>query len=106
MDPQILIIAAFLAFFYFVSIRPQQKKAKAHALMVDSLTVGVDVVTVSGLHGRVAEIGDQTIDLEVTSDGVVLRFQKAAIRDVVGVDISADADVDADGASAGGADQA
>lgn len=77
------LLVGFLAIMYFVMIRPQQKRQKQHKQMLDALGSGDDVVTIGGMHGRVAEVADDFVDLDVTDD-VVLRFQKSAIARVVG----------------------
>lgn len=82
MDVSFLILLGFLAIMYFVMIRPQQKRQREHQQMVESLTPGADVVTIGGLHGRVAVVASDHVDLEVT-DEVVLRFQKNAIAKVL-----------------------
>ncbi|HEX9888853.1 MAG TPA: preprotein translocase subunit YajC [Nitriliruptorales bacterium] len=98
MDPNLLLLLGFLGIMYFVMIRPQQKRQKQHAAMLGSISVGDDVITIGGMHGRVDAVGDDHLDLEVTDD-VVLRFQKSAISKVLtapSVDADADADAVAD----------
>lgn len=76
------LLLGFLAIMYFVMIRPQQKRQKQHKQMLDDLSAGDDVITIGGVHGRVAEVAAEFVDLDVTDD-VVLRFQKSAIARVV-----------------------
>jgi preprotein translocase subunit YajC len=64
--------------FYFFMIRPQQKKAKDAKKFRESLQKGSRVVTIGGIHGRVVEVADTTILLEVDNN-VKLRFEKTAI---------------------------
>ncbi len=64
--------------FYFFMIRPQQKKAKDARKFRDALQKGARVVTIGGLHGKVAEVTDKTVLIEA-ADGVKLRFEKSAI---------------------------
>lgn len=64
--------------FYFFMIRPQQKKAKDARKFRESLQKGSKVVTIGGLHGKVLEIDEKTVLLEVDSN-VKLRFEKSAI---------------------------
>lgn len=87
-----LILLGFFALMYFVLIRPQQKRQKDHAAMLQALEVGDDVVTIGGLHGSVLELTDDTVDLEVTDD-VVMRFQRSSVARVID-DTPADAVVD------------
>jgi preprotein translocase subunit YajC len=59
--PFLMLIAMF-AIFYFILIRPQQKKAKTTRQMLESLRKGDDVITTSGIYGRITGInGDQVV---------------------------------------------
>jgi preprotein translocase subunit YajC len=64
--------------FYFFMIRPQQKKAKDAKKFRESLEKGSKVVTIGGIHGRVVEVNDTTVLLEV-DNSVKIRFEKSAI---------------------------
>jgi preprotein translocase subunit YajC len=72
--PLILIFAVF----WFVLIRPQQKKAKEHRQMVGDLKKGDEVVTNGGLLGRVKKIGDDFIVLEL-AEGYDVNVQRTAV---------------------------
>lgn len=72
--PMILIVVIF----YFFMIRPQMKKAKDHKKYLEELKVNDKVVTSAGIHGRITEISDTTVLLDVGSN-VKLRFDKSAI---------------------------
>ena len=76
-------IIIMVGIFYFVLIRPQNKERKAHDEMVASLVKGQRVVTKSGVHGRIASVGDSTIDLEV-SDKVKITVDKVFVGRVQG----------------------
>ena len=78
----LVILVGFFALMYFMLIRPQQKRQKEQQEMMSSLSVGDDVITIGGLHGRILESDEDYVDLEVTDD-VVLRYQKSAIAKVV-----------------------
>ena len=65
---------------YFVLIRPQQKQQKDQANMIAGLKKGDDVVTSSGILGKIVLVADKTITLEVASGGVKLRMLKTAIQ--------------------------
>ena len=67
-----------LVVLYFFMIRPQQKKAKEARKFRESLQKGSKVVTIGGIHGKVVEVNDTTVLLEVDSN-VKLRFEKSAI---------------------------
>ena len=73
----IMLIALF-AVFYFVLIRPQSKRQKEHKAMVAGLAKGDEVVTNGGLLGKITNIGDNFVTLEV-SDGLEVRVQRMAI---------------------------
>ena len=64
--------------FYFFMIRPQIKKQKDQRKFVEELKKGEKVVTTAGIHGKIVEIADTTILVEV-DNGVKIRFEKAAI---------------------------
>ncbi|MBS3940548.1 MAG: preprotein translocase subunit YajC [Actinobacteria bacterium] len=78
----LLLPLLFLVVLYMLLIRPQQKRQKEHQRQVADLQVGDDVVTIGGLHGRVAVLSDDTMDLLVTDD-VVLRFARSSLARVV-----------------------
>jgi preprotein translocase subunit YajC len=81
---ELLFPLLLLVLFWVLLIRPQQKRRKDQQQMVSSLTIGDDVVTVGGLHGRVVAVSDQHMDLEVTADSdVVLRFERTALGRIV-----------------------
>ncbi len=67
--------------FYFLLIRPQQKKAKEHAKLVSAIKSGDKVITSSGIHGIVANVKDKTVLVKV-ADNVKLEFDRAAITSI------------------------
>lgn len=73
-----IMMGLLMIVFYFFMIRPQQKKAKDARKFRESLQKGSKVVTIGGLHGKVLEIDEKTVLLEVDSN-VKLRFEKSAI---------------------------
>lgn len=81
-------LAAFLplillvVIFYFMLIRPQQKRAKEHRAMLDAVKAGDEVVTVGGMRGVVAAITDDTVVLRV-ADNVKITFNKSAIAGTI-----------------------
>jgi preprotein translocase subunit YajC len=64
--------------FYFLLIRPQQRKAKAQRELTQTTEVGDEVVTIGGLFGVVGEVDDDSVLLEV-APGIQLRFLRSAI---------------------------
>ena len=75
-------LIALVAVFYFLVLRPQMKRAKELKSMVASLQKGDEVVTMGGVMGRIAKVGDSYISLEV-AEGVNLNIQKGAIQTVL-----------------------
>ena len=64
--------------FYFLLIRPQQKKAKEHKQMLSEVQKGVNVVTNSGIYGRVISVQDETLTVEI-AENVKVKVAKEAI---------------------------
>lgn len=72
----------FFAIFYFMAIRPQQKRAKEHKSMIAALAKGDEVVTSGGTLGRITHVGEQFLTLEI-ADGVSVKVQKQSIAAVM-----------------------
>jgi len=68
--------------FYFLLIRPQMKRAKEHKALITALANGDEVVTNGGLLGRVTNVGDSFITLEL-ADNVKIKLQKHAVASVM-----------------------
>ncbi len=75
---QYIMMGSIVVVFYFFMIRPQVKKQKDQKKYVDELKKGDRVVTTSGIHGKVVEVGDLTFTIEVDKS-VNIKFDKAAI---------------------------
>lgn len=81
---EILLPVLFLVVLYMLLIRPQQRRQKEHRALVSNVEVGDDIVTIGGLHARVVELTDDTMDLQITGDDdIVVRYQRSAIARVV-----------------------
>lgn len=78
----LLIMVGMLAVFYFILIRPQQKRAKEHKAMLAALAKGDEVVTAGGVLGKVSELNDNYVTLEV-ADGVSMKVQRHAVQVVL-----------------------
>lgn len=74
----VIMMVLMFGVLYFFMIRPQQKKAKDARKFRESLQKGAKVVTIGGIHGKVVEVSEKTVLMEV-SDGVKLRFEKSAV---------------------------
>jgi preprotein translocase subunit YajC len=74
----VIPLALLFGIFYFLIIRPQTKKAAEHARMVSSLKRNDEVVTTGGLIGRVTEIGDRVLVVEIAPN-VRVRVERSQI---------------------------
>ena len=75
----IMMMGMIFVIFYFLLIRPQQKEHKAHMALLMGLQKGDKVATASGLHGRIHEVGGDTVVLEV-ADRMRITVDKSAIK--------------------------
>jgi preprotein translocase subunit YajC len=81
------MLTSFLPFvfmiiiFYFLLIRPQQKRQKEHQRLLSSLKTGDRVVTSGGIHGLIANVKESTVLLKV-ADNVKIEVDKSAISNV------------------------
>jgi preprotein translocase subunit YajC len=67
--------------FYFLLIRPQQKKAKEHRAMMETLKKGDLVVTAGGIHGKITSVEDAIVTMEIAS-GVNIKVNKGHIATI------------------------
>jgi preprotein translocase subunit YajC len=79
---QFLPLVLIFIVFYFLLIRPQTKRAKEHRAMVSALEVGAEVVTNGGILGRVTELGEQYLTVEI-ANGVQVKVQRHTISQVL-----------------------
>ncbi|ASJ52887.1 preprotein translocase subunit YajC [Brevibacillus formosus] len=79
---QFLPIIIMFAIFYFLLIRPQQKKAKQRNAMLGALKKGDKIVTIGGVHGTIQDLSDDTITLRIAHN-VNVTFDRGAINSVV-----------------------
>lgn len=77
----VIMLVLMFGIFYFLLIRPQQKRAKEHKNLVDALKVGDMVVTAGGIHGKVASVQDEIVSLEVAT-GVKIKMNRSSIVSV------------------------
>ena len=78
----LLPLVVIFVLFYFLLIRPQQKRAKQHKEMVAALSKGEEVVTNGGLLGKVTDVDDNFISLEISS-GLIVKVQRQAVSQVM-----------------------
>lgn len=76
--PMIIIFVAF----YFLLIRPQQKKQKAHAELVAGLKVGDEVLTAGGILGKITGVSEHYVVVKVADD-TEIKMQRASVSQVV-----------------------
>ena len=79
---EFLPLIALLAVFYFLILRPQQKRAKEHKALIEALQKGDEVVTIGGVLGKVTKVAEDNVAVEI-ADNVVVQVQKAAIQNVL-----------------------
>jgi preprotein translocase subunit YajC len=77
----LIIIALAMVLLFVLPARQRKKLQEKQQAMQDSLTIGTPVMTTSGLHGTIADLGDKTVDLEI-APGVVVTFLRPAILEV------------------------
>ena len=75
-------LAVIFIAFYFLLIRPQQKKQKAHNEMVSALQVGDEVMTAGGILGRITGVSDHYAVVQI-SDNTEIKIQKSSVAQVV-----------------------
>ena len=77
-----VMMGVFVVIFYFLLIRPQQKKQKEHQAMLSKIGEGDEVVTAGGILGRVISVGDQFLTLEI-ADNVRIKVQRFQVTSLV-----------------------
>ena len=75
-------LAVLAVLFWFLIIRPQRRRSQLQNQLVDTLERGQDVVTAGGLYGRIKEVGDEDVQLEIAPE-IVVRVDKRAVSQVV-----------------------
>ena len=74
----IVFLVTIFVIFYFFMVRPQNKKRKELQNMRDTLRKGDSIVTIGGIHGKVAEVKDSTIVLSIDQN-VKIKVDKSAV---------------------------
>ena len=78
----LLMIIPFIAIFYFLMIRPEQKRKKAAAQMREALKAGDEITTIGGIVGKVVQVKDDFITFETGEDRVRLKITKWGVSAV------------------------
>lgn len=79
---QIVLLVGMFAAMYFLLIRPQKKRQKEHQQLIEGINKGDEVVMSSGILGKVTDVGDVYLTLDV-GENVNLKFQKFAVHAVL-----------------------
>jgi len=78
----IVMFGAIFVIFYFMIIRPQQKRSKEREKMLSNIAKGDKIVTSGGMHATIAGLDEKTVLLEV-NDKIKLKFERSAISQVL-----------------------
>lgn len=78
----VIMFGAIFLIFYFMIIRPQQKRAKEREKLLSNVQKGDKVITSGGLHGTVVFIDEKTVLIQV-ADNVKLKYERSAIGTIV-----------------------
>ena len=78
----LLPMAVIFGAFYFLLIRPQQKKQKAHAALITALKVGDEILTAGGMLGKVTGVSDHYAIVSI-SENTEIKIQKSSVSQVV-----------------------
>lgn len=74
----LVFMVGIFAVFYFLMIRPQQRKQKEQVKFRDSVRKGDKIVTIGGIHGKITEVNKETVVLEIDK-GVKITLERSAI---------------------------
>ena len=77
----VIMLVLMFAIFYFLLIRPQQKKAKMQKEMIEALKVGDSIVTLGGIYGKVAAIQEHVLTVEIAT-GVKIKITRNSVASV------------------------
>jgi preprotein translocase subunit YajC len=78
---QIIPLVFMFAIFYFLLIRPQQKKAKEHKALLEAIKKGDNIVTAGGVHGKVTAVDEGIVSIEIAPN-VVIKMSKPYIASI------------------------
>ncbi len=82
MGSMVVMFGLFIVIFYFLLVRPQQKRAKEQRNLMESIAIGDEVVTAGGVVGRIAKLREGFVILAI-AEGVELTLQKSSISAVL-----------------------
>lgn len=79
----LIMFALIIAIFYFMILRPQQKRQKERQKLLSAIKKGDKIVTAGGLYGTIAGLDEKTVLIQV-ADNVKMKFDRSAIASIVG----------------------
>jgi len=74
----LIMLVVMFAIFYFLLIRPQQKRAKQHRQLLEALKIGDEIVTAGGIHGKISALQDKVVSVEIAT-GVKIKVNRSSI---------------------------
>ena len=83
MEPFLMMVVVF-AIFFFIVIRPQQKQQKKLKQMIADAKRGDEVITASGMHGKIAELKEDNSVMLQVANNVVIKIEKSSIQFIKG----------------------
>ena len=78
----IIYVVAFIAIFYFMAIRPQQRQRRAHQSLLSALKKGDQIVTASGMYGTVKRVDENIVVVEIAK-GVTVKIARRAVAEII-----------------------
>jgi preprotein translocase subunit YajC len=78
----IIYVVVFIAIFYFMAIRPQQRQRKAHAELLNSLKKGDTIITAAGMYGTVKKVDEAIVEVEIAK-GVTIKVNRRAVSEII-----------------------
>jgi preprotein translocase subunit YajC len=78
----LIMFGLIIAIFYFLILRPQQKRQKERQVLLNALKKGDKVVTAGGMYGTISGLDDKTALIQV-ADGVKVKFERSSITSIV-----------------------
>ena len=78
----IVLFGSIILIFYFMIIRPQQKRAKERQAMIDSMKKGDKIITAGGIHGTIVAVEDKTVLLQI-ADNVKVKVERSTIGNIL-----------------------
>ena len=78
----IIYVVAFIAIFYFMAIRPQQRQRKAHQALLSSLKKGDRIITAAGIYGTVKRVEESIVVVEVAK-GMAIKIARRSVAEII-----------------------